>query len=90
MSNHDQQLADLQSQIEHLLLRLAVAVDGEAVALAALALARQQAAFSTALLSAQEADMQAANEPDPDAKLPVMPGRALRRQHTPGGLWPPI
>jgi hypothetical protein len=90
MSNHDQQLADLQSQIEHLLLRLAVAVDGEAVALAALALARQQAAFSTALLSAQEADMQAANEPDPDAKLPVMPARALRRQHTPGGLLPPI
>jgi len=89
MSNHEQQLADLQSQLEHLSLRLAVAVDGEAVALAALAVARQQAAFSTALLTAQEADMQDANEPDPDAHLPVMPARALRRQHAPGGLWPP-
>jgi hypothetical protein len=87
MTDHKQQLADLQSKIEHLSLRLAVAVDGEALALAALALARQQAAFSTALLTADEADMDAANEPEPP--LPVMPANALRRQHAPGGLWPP-
>lgn len=73
-----ERLADLQSQLDHVQLRLTVALDGEALALAALALARQQVAAGVAMAFVDE-DMDAANEPDPDAGVPVLPARAMCR-----------
>jgi len=84
-----ERLVDLQGQLDHVHLRLAVALDSEALALAALSVARQQVALPPMFTD----DMDAANEPDvdPDAHLPVMPAQALRRQHAvvglPGGPW---
>jgi hypothetical protein len=85
----DTELAAIHAELDLLRLHLATARDGEAMALAAVAILRQQVtAFSQATLD----DMDAANEPDPqpahDTRR-VMPARALRRQHAPGGLWTP-
>jgi hypothetical protein len=88
MSDHDQTIPELLDQLACLALRLVVAQDGEAMAHAALAVMRQQAAAFNA--SGIVDDMDAANEPDdpPDSR-PVMPANALRRQHAPGGIWTP-
>jgi hypothetical protein len=72
-----EQIADMQAKLDYTALRLAVALDSEALALAALALVRQQAAGPVAQLFVDDAD--AANEPDPDAGRPVLPARALCR-----------
>lgn len=71
-------IASLTKQLDHVQLRLTVALDGEALALAALALARQQAAARVATAFSGE-DMDGAGEPDPDAGRPVLPARAMSR-----------
>ena len=92
MSQHDQQLADLQSQLDYTNLRLRVAVESAAQAhatLAGLRLAATGTPFGAGGIV--DEDMDAAGEPDPDAHLPVMPANALRSQHArigmPAGPW---
>lgn len=82
MTDTDPEIAAIHAELDLLRLHLATARDGEAMALAAVAVLRQQVtAFSD--------DMDAANEPEPVDTRPVMPAQALRRQHAPGGLWTP-
>lgn len=83
-----ERIAELQDQLAYAHLRLSVATEGEALAQAALAVARQQAAVTQTTLF--EDDMDAANEPEPVDTRPVMPARALRRQHAPVGVWTPM
>lgn len=78
----DPEIAAIHAELDLLRLHLATARDGEAMALAAVAVLQQQAAAFTD-------DMDGAGEPEPIDPRPVMPAHALRRQRAPGGLWEP-
>jgi hypothetical protein len=82
MTESEIEIAAIRAELDLLRLHLAAARDDEAVALAAVAVLHQQVAAFTD-------DMDGADEPDPGDDRPVMPARALRRQHAPGGLWTP-